>query len=265
MKMKCKKCGADLYSNDLFCNKCGEQVKQDRKCPQCNAILRDNTVFCHQCGCRIEDTIDIPFDEIEKNILTETALEVAKENSSEYDGCEEQYGEEEFEEEYGEEEFEEEYGEEEFEEEFEEEEWEEEQERSFDLISILSIAAGAVILAIILFLAYSMYKGGNISSLLHNDKTAEETDAEDGQSLDEANLDGQVVDPADNSEAMGKITIVASVNVRNMPGTDSTILKVAKEGETYEYYGMSEDGHWFKVKLEDDTVAYIFKDYAVVQ
>lgn len=84
--MICTECGAQLMDTDQFCPKCGTRVKREKRCPDCGAVLRDGTKFCHKCGRLVEgsdsgqqaseETLDIPIDMIEQNILSETAAEI---------------------------------------------------------------------------------------------------------------------------------------------------------------------------------------------
>ena len=84
--MVCTECGARLMDTDQFCPKCGTKVKREKRCPDCGAVLREGTKFCHKCGRLVEgsdsgrqaseETLDIPIDAIEQNILSETEAEI---------------------------------------------------------------------------------------------------------------------------------------------------------------------------------------------
>ncbi len=83
--MLCTNCGARLQEADQFCPKCGTKAIKDRRCPDCGALLREGVKFCPKCGRAMEgkkvrgvseDTLDIPIDAIERNILSETASEI---------------------------------------------------------------------------------------------------------------------------------------------------------------------------------------------
>lgn len=84
--MICTNCGARLMESDQFCPKCGTKAIKDLRCPDCGALLRDGAKFCPKCGRAIgkngnknkkfDDTLDIPIDAIERNILSETAAEI---------------------------------------------------------------------------------------------------------------------------------------------------------------------------------------------
>lgn len=89
--MLCTNCGARMIDTDQFCPKCGAKAIKDMRCPDCGEVLREGTVFCHKCGRQIgsksdtgkvqEETLDIPIDAIERNILSETAAEIRADHS----------------------------------------------------------------------------------------------------------------------------------------------------------------------------------------
>ena len=91
--MICTNCGAHLMETDQFCPKCGTKAIKDRRCPDCGALLRDGAKFCPKCGRPVgendtaykvsEDTLDIPIDAIERNILSETAAEIKADHRTE--------------------------------------------------------------------------------------------------------------------------------------------------------------------------------------
>lgn len=91
--MICTNCGARLMETDLFCPKCGTKAIKDRRCPDCGALLRDGVTFCPKCGRLVgedgsahgvsDDTLDIPIDAIERNILSETAAEIKADRRTE--------------------------------------------------------------------------------------------------------------------------------------------------------------------------------------
>jgi len=88
--MKCKKCGAELLDTDKFCNQCGWKVVKKRRCPECGAALREGVKFCPECGGMVGEgntsgegktvkpaqSSDIPIDDMEQNILSETEREM---------------------------------------------------------------------------------------------------------------------------------------------------------------------------------------------
>lgn len=95
--MRCTSCGERLMDTDQFCPKCGAKVIREKRCPECGALLREGTRFCHKCGCLVSDaenrtddkrkvsqeTLDIPIDAIEHNILSETAAEIRADRRAE--------------------------------------------------------------------------------------------------------------------------------------------------------------------------------------
>lgn len=87
-EMVCTKCGARLMETDQFCPKCGAKRIREKKCPDCGEILRDGVKFCPGCGRVVgakkrrqpapDETLDIPIEAIERNILSETEAEIKK-------------------------------------------------------------------------------------------------------------------------------------------------------------------------------------------
>lgn len=49
----CPQCGNECKNDDLFCNKCGCNLKQDKKCPNCGTPYADGTAFCGECGTKL--------------------------------------------------------------------------------------------------------------------------------------------------------------------------------------------------------------------
>lgn len=49
---KCKKCGAEYDTDDVFCHFCGSPLKA-MKCPSCGAELKGIEKFCRKCGRRV--------------------------------------------------------------------------------------------------------------------------------------------------------------------------------------------------------------------
>ncbi len=69
----------------------------------------------------------------------------------------------------------------------------------------------------------------------------------------------------DAQQPAGSLTIVSNVNVRDNPSTQGTnVIKVAKEGEVYEYTSVEAGGDWYSIMLEDGSIGYVFKDYVKV-
>lgn len=278
--MKCTNCGAHLLETDQFCPKCGAKVIKDRRCPDCGAVLREDTKFCHKCGRPIdgrdssrmvpEETLNIPIAAIERNILSETAAEIRADSKTAVKSSSSKAkmsaaeppkkkpvpvsspkkrtvyrDEEDWEEE-----------------DWEEDDWDDEddEEEGVDVITIMTVIAGCVLLVVVAVLGYHLYR----QYAPKNYKNLAE-ESEDGNTA----LPGQEMDDGweveiDEPETTFTLTVTHNVNVRDNPSTsDSNILKVAKEGETYSSYG-SVDGEWYEILLEDGTVGYVFHEYVTV-
>ena len=81
----------------------------------------------------------------------------------------------------------------------------------------------------------------------------------------EGTPDTEIQGDGSEPSTAGTLTIVSNVNVRDNPTTQgSNVIKVAKEGETYEYTGTAEDDNWYIIRLEDGSTGYIFKKYVSV-
>lgn len=276
--MICTNCGAHLLDTDEFCPKCGARTIKSNRCPDCGTVLRDGTVFCHKCGRKItgrnsgskvsDETLDIPIDAIERNILSETAAEIRSDSGTAVKSPSPKtmisaakppqkksapaspsrkrtvYREED---------------------DWEEDDWEEDdwddddEDEGVDVITIMTAVVGCVLLIVVAVLGYHLYRQYIPKNY---EKLAEESEDEDaviqGQEMEE----GQTWDE-EVSESY--ITVIKNVNVRDNPSTsDSNILKVAKEGETYPYRGSTSGGEWYEILLEDGTVGYVFHEYVTV-
>lgn len=52
--MNCKKCGAELAPDDVFCPECGMKVDAALECPYCGYALEADDKFCPGCGKAVE-------------------------------------------------------------------------------------------------------------------------------------------------------------------------------------------------------------------
>lgn len=52
--MTCKKCGAELANEAMFCGGCGAPVKHKSTCAKCGAELKDGVRFCENCGAPVK-------------------------------------------------------------------------------------------------------------------------------------------------------------------------------------------------------------------
>lgn len=279
--MKCTNCGAHLLETDQFCPKCGAKAIKDRRCPDCGVVLREGTKFCHKCGRPIEgrdssrkvpeETLDIPIDAIERNILSETAAKIKEDSKTAVKSSPSKpkmsvveppkkksapasspkkrtvYRDEE---------------------DWEEEDWEDEDwdDEGVDVITIMTVIAGCLLLVVVAVLGYHLYRQyapKNYKNLAEES----EIDSEDRN----AGFQGQEMEDEESWDEVGVpvsdpyVTVIKNVNVRDNPSTtDSNVLKVAEAGRTYPYAGRTEDGEWIEILLEDNSIGYVFYEYVTV-
>lgn len=299
--MICTNCGARMMDTDQFCPKCGTRVIKDKRCPDCGAVLRDGTKFCHKCGRPVaatdstrkvsDETLDIPIDTIEQNILSETAAEIkadrrdesvprrtpstggtaahgsaAKSSPSKSTSA---------------------YGSETKKassksasthstakkntavkkrvdhraDDMEDDDWDDEEEGT-DIITIMTIIVGCILLVVVAVLGYHLYQQ---YAPKNYENAAEEPEDEE---IGEQEQTGQEVDEDwdDNEMETFTVTVIRNdVNVRDNPSTTGTnILKKAQNGETYTCYGSVESGEWYEILLEDGSIGYVFHEYVTV-
>lgn len=290
--MKCTNCGAHLMDSDRFCPKCGAKAIKDRRCPECGTALREGTKFCHKCGRPIDDegstgkmseeTLGIPVDAIEQNILLETAAEIRADRREESTQRKVSSAEKKTSSpkvsahgnaikstsskssamhssahknksvknaplqkkriNYRE----------------EEDEWDDEEE-GVDAITIMTVIVGCILLVVVAMLGYNLYRQYVPRNYEHLSKDSVED--QQGQTMEnEGNAKEDV------SEATYVLTVIHNVNVRDNPSTSGTnVLKVAQEGETYTCYGSAEGEEWYKILLEDGSIGYVFHEYVTVE
>ncbi len=338
--MICTKCGARIMENDQFCPKCGARAIKDKRCPDCGALLRDGVKFCPECGRAVggrrkasavsDETLDIPIEAIERNILSETAAEIksdraprrsasgtkapVKRTSSDASagrkpssgggssrtapakrapvreeddsrraagsaaGRKKQsavpappprkkkpvYREEVWEDDDWD----------------EDEDWEDDDdwdddEEGIDVITIMTVVIGCVLLIVVAFLGFHMYRQYVPKDY---DRAAEEqeegqedpggeSESQEGEGSQETPVEEGDADVGQEQTGSGsRLTINSKVNVRDQPSTNGTnVLKVAQAGETYVCNGVTEDNEWYEIVLEDGTVAYVNYKYVTVE
>ena len=294
--MKCRKCGAELRDTDTFCPNCGEKVdkendiknerEDERRCPKCGALLREGIRFCPKCGLevgsgngtaepedddipvvKLVETKDIPFDDIEKNIIFETKQQVKsrdfksgeKRKPHPINPISDQYQSSERNESYEHESRPKRRPDENIErnrdddrirrQEYDGEE-DEEDDDSTDKMK-LPIIIVAILIAVVLVVLFVKMKG-----------VIGGEEAESAVSTTQAEGAGG----KDNEKAVGQIEITSDVNIRNKPSKDgSDVIGKAESGETYDYYGYGDDSkNWVWIKLSDGTNGYIYKDYVKI-
>ena len=263
--MKCRKCGAELLDTDTFCVKCGQKIDQQMFCPNCGEHLREGERFCHKCGTKVEaveedeaipvsvqNTIDIPFDQIEQGILLE-AEKTARAEQRELERRELERRELERRE-LERREFERRALEQREFERRKPEQRESAYERDFDEeneggsgMKIMMVVMGIAIVAVALVIGYIFWQKTNSQGAGNEVEQGSEADGEAGQ--------------GNSADTVGRIQILEAVNVRNKPTTDgSEVMMVAKTGETYEYYELVDES-WYRIKLEDGREGYVSAKY----
>lgn len=262
--MKCRKCGADLLDTDTFCVKCGQKTEQPMICSHCGEELRDGERFCHKCGSPVDaapeddeipisrqNTVDIPFDQIEQGLLMEAKQAIGKRPDAER--TERRIPEEADAERYAEpprpqREVPPRSRREEAYDEYEEEEYEDEDSGSSGM-KVVTVILGIAVVAVALVIGYIFWQQNRTP----NDERPE-TGAEQGEQAG-----GE--EDEDSADIQGRIQVLSNVNVRNKATTDgSEVMMVAKTGETYEYYELVDDA-WYHIKLEDGRDGYVSAKY----
>lgn len=261
--MKCRKCGADLLDTDTFCVKCGQKADQPMICSNCGEQLRDGERFCHKCGSPVEaameddeipisrqNTVDIPFDQIEQGLLIEARQAIVKRPDAER--TEQRKPEEANEERYAESNRpqriprqmpprprrEEAYDEE-----------DDEEDSGTSGMKVVTVILGIAVVAVALVIGYIFWQRNRTPNY-----ERPEAGAEQGEQADEA-------EGGNSADTQGRIQILSNVNVRNKPTTDdSEVMMVARTGETYEYYELVDDA-WYHIKLEDGKDGYVSAKY----
>ena len=249
--MKCRKCGAELLDTDTFCGKCGQRADGPALCSSCGEELRDGERFCHKCGSPVENvpeddeipvtkqrTVDIPFDQIEQAILMEAKQAVVKRPKAEEPARrtpprpprEEVYAD------YDEDD----KGEE-----------EDDEDSGAAGMKLLTVILGIAVVAAALAIGFIFWQRYSAATGERPGEGAEQS-GEPGQEGDDTGAD---------DGTQGRIQILKNVNVRNKPTTeDSVVLKVAKTGETYEYYELVDDA-WYHIRLDDGKEGYVSAKY----
>ena len=145
-----------------------------------------------------------------------------------------------------------------------------------DFLTIMTVVVGCVLLVIVAVIGYNLYQRYVPKNYERAAEEQQENDEEEGEEEqdgeEEGNGDGQALEeqPEEDdaelseSESGGTLVTIADVRVRTAPSTtDSTVIKTAKQGETYEYTEAVEGGSWYQVVLvgEDYEYGYISADY----
>lgn len=311
--MLCTKCGARLMETDQFCPKCGARVIREKRCPDCGERLRDGVKFCPGCGRAVgsagrtpevsDETLDIPIEAIERNILSETAAEIKTDRRAASDGrtpagrvsdgrisekrtsagsgnrsaSAKRTSD-------GSESIKSTPGRKKqasvpappprkkkpvYQEEiWEDDDWEEEddwEDDDWDDDDEEGIDAITIMTVATgcILLIVVAVLGFHLYRQYVPKDYEKAADQEERQEQTEQ-------DSEDGGVADGRktytLTIDSNVNVRDEPGTSGTnVLKVARAGETYTCYGTAGDGTWYEIVLEDGSTGYVFQDYVSVE
>lgn len=303
--MKCRKCGADLLDTDTFCVKCGQKVDQPMFCSSCGEQLRDGERFCHKCGspvkAAVEDdeiplskqqTVDIPFDEIEQGILMEAEQAIVKRpgaqkperrNPESYRRPRAEISENNRSSSKRETEFyrpgsvrDEEYYEDpddedderykmpvrqkrrtpplrpRYEEDYDD--YDEDDDSDGSKMKVITVILGIVVVAVALAIGFVLWQRNDTFRYERPEEETEQGIVEDGE-------EGGEPENEISADTQGRIQILSNVNVRNKPTTEgSEVIMVAKTGETYEYYELI-DGAWYHIKLDDGGDGYVSEKY----
>ena len=289
--MKCRNCGAELRETDTFCPKCGEKVNSIETCPFFGAELSEGTVFCPKCGKKVSEapedddipvsklveTKDMPFDDIEKNIIFETKQQVKSRDfktgnggrqeraagtdtgmddlNSDQDNIGYRRKPEKFQDDEPEDRSDDRYDNR-YEDRYNDRsdagyDEDDESDSGPDRMRLPIIIVAILIIAVvaILFVKMNGMNGGESGS-------AEAGTA--SQAVTESN--------GSSAKAVGEIEIISDVNIRDAASKDgSNVIGKAKTGEKYEYYGYGDDSkNWVTIKMSDGTTGYIYKDYVKI-
>lgn len=305
--MICTKCGTRLMDTDQFCPKCGAKVIKEKRCSECGAVLRDGTKFCHKCGSPIEgresvrrvsqETLDIPIDAIEKNILSETEAKIradrrtestprrmspsgstpARKDEGRSSSVRSSSSKSTSHSSSGKgvsaksasshsslkqnaaPKKRDSYREEE---DWDDDDWDEDNDEGVDVITIMTAIVGCALLVVIAVLGYHMFR----QYMPKNYEAAAEEDREDDSVEPGQDMEGEPSGENGGEAGTFTLTVIHNVNVRDNPSTSGTnVLKVAKEGETYTSVGSVEGGEWYAILLEDGSTGYVFHEYVTVE
>lgn len=166
----------------------------------------------------------------------------------------------------------------------EEDDDDDDEDEGFSFITIVSVFTAFLILAVAVFLIFSMRKNSpvkNYGETQQEDTGGEQEEGQEGEdggsgdggagneagkeTEDESYQDAEIME-TDEIQTSGTLAVTTDVNVRDNPSTEGTnVIKVAKTGEAYEYIGMTQDGSWYHIILEDGSTGYVSAKFVSLQ
>lgn len=269
--MVCKKCGAQILPEDQFCPECGAKVIRKKRCPECGELYRVGTKFCPNCGAETGEARPVKKSDSDAAPKKKTSSGTAPKRKSDPAPPSRKkavYRDEQPRRRRD----------------WEEEDWDDDDddEEGVDFLTIMTVAVGCILLVIVAVLGYNLYQRyvpKDYERAAEEQQEEEEQEGEDGQ--EEENQDGEEggqtleeqtqEDDAEVSEGEsgGTLVTIADVRIRTSPstGSDSTVIRTAKTGETFEYIEAVEGGAWYQVVLtgEEYDYGYISADYVETQ
>lgn len=271
--MVCKKCGAQILPEDQFCPECGAKVIRKKRCPECGELYRAGTKFCPNCGAQTGEARAAKRADSEAAPKKRTSSGEAprrkadpappsKKRAAYRDEPPRRRRD------------------------WEDEDWdddEDDEEESVDFLSIMTVAVGCIILVIVAVLGYNLYQRfvpKDYERAAEEQQEEEAQEGEDGQEGEEGQdgeEGGQTLEEqtqedgaeVSEGESGGTLVTIADVRIRTSPstGSDSTVIRTARTGETFEYIEAVEGGAWYQVVLtgEEYDYGYISADYVETQ
>lgn len=261
--MVCKKCGAQILPDDQFCPECGVKVIRKRRCPECGELYKVGTKFCPNCGAETGEARQVKKADSGSTSKKRTGAETAprrkadpapppKKKSVYRDEPPRRRRDWD-------------------EDDWEEDDWDDDEE-SVDILTIMTVAVGCILLVVVAVLGFNLYQRyvpknyERAAEELEEEEEGEEQDADaesgDGQILEEQQEE-EVEDTS--TEVGGTLVTIADVNIRDNPSTQgTTVIKKAKQGDSYEYIEAVEGGAWYQILLPDEDgyeYGYVSADY----
>lgn len=267
--MVCKKCGAEIFPDDQFCPECGAKIIRKKRCPECGELYRVGTKFCPNCGAETGEARPAKKSDPDAAPKKKTSSGAAPRRKSDPAPPPKKkpvYRDEPPRRRRD----------------WEDEDWDDDdddEEDSVDFLSIMTVAVGCIILVVVAVLGYNLFQRyvPKDYEKAAEEQQEEEAGEEEQDGEEEGGGDGQAIEEQPEeveaevvkSESGGTLVTIADVRIRTSPstGSDSTVIKTAKTGESYEYIDVVEGGAWYHIILVDEEYeyGYVSADYVEVQ